>query len=218
MIQVAKYINSIQFVVICILCFQTMLVIDTATLLYTSFPDYMNTWAKAVAACVGSITIEAFLLMVSVNMYLMSGIYGKRFIPIMFGVISMVMTLFFMDTFTYSDPVVTLKRVFISFIFGAINYLLSEIFVKKWQEHLNDNDLQDKLIDFTNTIDAQNDIIQGLTEERDDLENLCIDYKVQINTQKIGLEVMENTILRHQQEKEELQNKLTRKRNQTINR
>lgn len=112
-----------------------MLIIDTATLLYTSFPPYMLEWTKIVASVVGSVTIEGFLLMISVNMYLLEKSYGKKTIPFIFGIFSTIMTLFFFETFNEYDLVITSKKIFVSLIFGSINYLLSEVFVEKWKEY-----------------------------------------------------------------------------------
>jgi hypothetical protein len=136
MLKIAKYFNSLQYVVMCIVLFQVMLVIDTATLLYHSFPVLMHPALRLIASAFGSVTIEAFLLMISVNMYLLRHRFGQNALPITFGFFSAIMTLFFMEAFdTTATTIVICMRFFVALVFGLINYLLSEVFIKKWDEY-----------------------------------------------------------------------------------
>lgn len=211
MVRIAKYFNSIDYVVVCVCLFQIMLIIDTATLLYTSFPVIMNEYAKITASCFGAVTIEAFLLMVSVNLYLFHGSYGIKSIPIIFGIFSMLMTLFFMDTFTDSDLVVTYKRVFISFIFGTINYLLCEVFVKKWQEHNKNEDLEINLNSTISDLETANEIIKDRNESLEELNNMNFELKKSIHEMINELKEKENYIIQLSEQLMIKEQKLTRK-------
>ena len=135
MLKIATYINSLQFVVICIICIQVTLIIDTATLLNSSFPAQMSETAKAIASTAGAITLECFMLLISVNTHLFTS--KTKLIPVFMGVSSTVMTLFFLETFTSTDVHVASKRIFVSLLFGFINYMLGELFTKKWNEFKN---------------------------------------------------------------------------------
>lgn len=169
MIKIARYLVSIDYVVWSILFFQGMLVIGTGYVLYTSFPVSMNDTLRLVSCSMGSISIEGFLLMVSVNMYLLSPTYGKKGIPLIFGLFSMIMTLFLLEAFTTDDPIVTCKRVFMSLEFGLINYLLSEVFVKKWEEHVKNEQLSTEMEMLKLVVDQQNSDLEGQQKEAQDL-------------------------------------------------
>lgn len=135
MLKIATYINSLQFVVICIICIQVTLIIDTATLLNSSFPAQMSETAKAIASTAGAITLECFMLLISVNTHLFTS--KSKQIPVFMGVSSTIMTLFFLETFTSTDAHIISKRVFVALLFGFINYMLGELFTKKWNEFKN---------------------------------------------------------------------------------
>jgi len=212
MIKVARYLVSIDYVVWCILFFQGMLVIGTGYVLYTSFPMTMPMVLRLVSCSMGAITIEGFLLMVSVNMYLLSAAYGKRVIPLIFGLFSMIMTLFLLETFTEGDLIVTCKKVFMSLEFGMINYLLSEVFVKKWEEYIKNEELGKEMEMLKLVVEQQNSDLEAQQKEVQDLLRQ-ID-RLQTGNYAKGQE-MERLMAEIEQLKEELRirdTKLTRKK------
>lgn len=63
----------------------------------------------------------------------------------------------------------TCKRVFMSLEFGLINYLLSEVFVKKWEEHVKNEQLSTEMEMLKLVVDQQNSDLEGQQKEAQDL-------------------------------------------------
>jgi cell division protein FtsB len=174
-----------------------MLVIETATLLYHSYPAIMHPNLKVIAAAFGSITIESFLLMICVNIYLLKNRFGEHGLPVVFGIFSTIMTLFFMDAFSpQATAVVVCMRVFVSVLFGLINYLLGEIFTKKYKEHQQEKIHRDQLLTDNEQLLQNNEQllqnkehlekrIQDLKYEKEVLHTENVQYKLQNHDQLV---------------------------------
>lgn len=136
MTKIAEYINSLAFVVLCVLFSQSSLIIDTATLLYTCLPDDMLWLARLLSSCFGAFTLEAFLLAIVVNMHLFSK--HTKAVPFVLGTSTTIMKLFFLEAFSSPSVEIAFKRVFVACMFGFASFMFGELFTKKWQEKLKD--------------------------------------------------------------------------------
>lgn len=193
MIRIAKYITSIDYLVVCTLLWQVFKVVGTAFIIYMCLPVGIQFEYKIVAACLGSFVIESFLLVVSANNHLIG---GTVIIPILFGVFSTTMSLFVLDPFNESDIIVTYKKFFLSLELGLIDYLMSYLFVKKWDEWKAENTKSISLSQLIvsqqeqrETIDKQQDIIQDNDQKINQLETQVLTLS---NSNKILETINEN--------------------------
>lgn len=147
MIKIGKYFNSVGIVIFFVGIYTIGLTEATATLLWDSFA-HMHPIPRIISSILMAAVIDGFMLVITVNMYLMKDRFGNHILPIVFGIFSTVMTLFFLEAFDVEQETITMcKKWFLSIVIGTINYLLNEIFIKKWEEHIANENEENRLLE-----------------------------------------------------------------------
>ncbi|MBU2914551.1 hypothetical protein [Reichenbachiella agariperforans] len=148
-LRVANGINSLAAVMIPMLTLILAFIIHASTLIYRALPDDMVIEFKLVASAALGFSMVLPLLLTAVNSELLPKWYSNNNwvgFPMLFGVFTIIMTLFFFDVFEAKGKSMSwyFLNVFISLFFGLIDYLYVFLFVAKYKETTN-REMESKL-------------------------------------------------------------------------
>jgi hypothetical protein len=105
-------------------------------LFYRSFPSDMGEWENIIASWTFGIAWECTLLIAATNRQHLD---NENFVKV-FAICSGILLLFFIDAFNTSfsfDLVNCIQKYFAALLIGFVNYTYSELFYRKWTEHIN---------------------------------------------------------------------------------
>ncbi len=170
---IAKFLNSLEAILIPMLILLIAFIVDAGVLFYRVLPKYMNENLKLFASIMLGIAVAFPLLLTSVNSNLLKQKYKVGF-PEIFGFCSFFMTLLFFDVFSAKTKPFNwyLTTVFMCLLLGLIDYLYADLFVKKYnqinnleQQQLDYKNLQDKNRSLTEELDKSSVVLQKSKQE-----------------------------------------------------
>ncbi|HCW07524.1 MAG TPA: hypothetical protein DGG95_09200 [Cytophagales bacterium] len=107
-------------------------------LYYQVFVKCMSPWQADMAAWILSCGIETTVLVITANVKY----FSSKQLPIFFAICSGFIVLFFIDAFNTTQPILDIAvRWFIGAMVCGLNYVYSELFVKKFNDELQATDM-----------------------------------------------------------------------------
>lgn len=182
--QIADVITSLGTVIFVLLMTVVAMIFVGHGLYYQVFIKCMSAWQAEIASWVLSFGVETTVLVITCNVKY----FSSRKLPIFFAVCSGFILLFFINAFDFSqDSLDLVIRWFMGLLVSGVNYVYSELFVKK----LNDLQLTTNLhseieifkqqsIEYNQQLVATN---TELTKAKLDIERL-VDYVAELEVFK----------------------------------
>lgn len=182
--QTAEVITSLGAVVFVLLMTVIAMIFVGHGLYYQVFIKCMTPWQAEIAAWVLSLGVESTVLIITSNVKYFS---SKR-LPMFFAICSGFIVLFFIKAFDFSQPLLDIAvRWFMGLLVSGLNYVYSELFVKKFNDMLFAQDLQNQIeivtqqsSDYSQQLIAAN---AELAKAKLDIERL-VDYVAELEVFK----------------------------------
>jgi hypothetical protein len=147
----ANIICSLGALIFVLLMTITGMILLSHGLYFQILSRTMIPWQADLASWVLACGIETTVLIVTANVKFLS-----RRLPAFFAVCSGLIVLFFIQGFDWSQSILDLTmRWFLSTLVAGLNFTYSELFVKKYQEGLNNKELDVQLIGLKSLISQQ---------------------------------------------------------------
>jgi len=174
--QIADVITSLGMIIFVLLMVVAAMIFVGHGLYHQVFLQRMEPWQADVAAWVLSFGVETTVLVITCNVKYLS----SRKLPIFFAICSGFIVLFFINAFDFSQPGLDLAiRWFMGTLVSGVNYVYSELFVKKFTDMQVNTDLQGQIDvlketneDWYNELSTTRD---ELAKAKQDIEKL-VDY------------------------------------------
>jgi len=129
-IQIADVITSLGMVVFVLLMTVIAMIFVGHGLYYQVFIKCMPPWQAEIASWVLSFGVETTVLVITCNVK-----YFNRQLPVFFALCSGFIVLFFINAFDFSQPGLSIAvRWFMGLLVSGLNYVYSELFVKKFND------------------------------------------------------------------------------------
>lgn len=179
---VAKFLNSLEAILIPMLILLIAFIVDAGVLFYRVLPEDMNENLKLFASIMLGVAVAFPLLLTSVNSNLLKHKHKVGF-PEIFGFCSFFMTLLFFDVFSADTKPFNwyLTTVFMCLLLGLIDYLYADLFVKKYNQI---NNLEQRLLDFQKLKDQN----ESLSKELDKSGLVLLQSKEELSQTKESLQ------------------------------
>jgi hypothetical protein len=130
-VQIANIITSLGTVIFVLLMTVVAMIFLGHGLYYQVFQKCMPSWQADVASWVLSFGVETTVLVITCNVKY----FSSRQLPIFFAICSGFIVLFFINAFDFAQPTLAIAiRWFIGLIVSALNFVYSELFVKKFSD------------------------------------------------------------------------------------
>lgn len=140
--QIADVITSLGTVIFVLLMTVIAMIFVGHGLYYQVFIKCMPAWQAEIAAWVLSFGVETTVLVITCNVKY----FSSRQLPVFFALCSGFIVLFFINAFDFSQPSLDLAvRWFMGLLVSGLNYVYSELFVKKFNDTLFAQDLQNQI-------------------------------------------------------------------------
>jgi len=161
--QVADVITSLGMIIFVLLMVVVAMIFVGHGLYQQVFLQRMEPWQANVAAWVLSFGVETTVLVITCNVKY----FSSKKLPIFFAICSGFIVLFFINAFDFSQPGLDLAiRWFMGTLVSGVNYVYSELFVKKF----TDMQVKDNLLDQIEILKQKNEgCNQELVTTKDDL-------------------------------------------------
>lgn len=128
--QIADVITSLGMVVFVLLMTVIAMIFVGHGLYYQVFIKCMSPWQAEIASWVLSFGVETTVLVITCNVK-----YFSRQLPVFFALCSGFIVLFFINAFDFSQPGLNIAvRWFMGLLVSGLNYVYSELFVKKFND------------------------------------------------------------------------------------
>lgn len=182
--QIADVITSLGTVIFVLLMTVIAMIFVGHGLYYQVFMRCMSPWQAEIASWVLSFGVETTVLVITCNVKY----FGSRHLPVFFALCSGFIVLFFINAFDLSQPGLDIAvRWFMGLLVSGVNYVYSELFVKKF----NDMQFATSLLGQIETLKQQNDeydqrlskTASELTKAQQDVERL-INYVTELEVFK----------------------------------
>lgn len=178
--QIADVITSLGTVIFVLLMTVIAMIFVGHGLYYQVFIKCMPPWQAEIAAWVLSFGVETTVLVITCNVKY----FSSRQLPVFFALCSGFIVLFFINAFDFSQPSLDLAvRWFMGLLVSGLNYVYSELFVKKFNDTLFTQDLQNqiKVVSQENSDYNQQLIVANteLAKAKLDIERL-VDYVAEL--------------------------------------
>lgn len=129
--QIADVITSLGTVIFVLLMTVIAMIFVGHGLYYQVFIKCMPPWQAEVASWVLSFGVETTVLVITCNVKY----FGSRQLPVFFALCSGFIVLFFINAFDFSQPGLDIAvRWFMGLLVSGLNYVYSELFVKKFND------------------------------------------------------------------------------------
>lgn len=149
--QIADVITSLGTVIFVLLMTVIAMIFVGHGLYYQVFIKVMSPWQSEIASWVLSFGVETTVLVITCNVKY----FGSRQLPVFFALCSGFIVLFFINAFDLSQPGLDIAvRWFMGLLVSGVNYVYSELFVKKF------NDMQ-----FTTNLLSEIEMLKQQTTE-----------------------------------------------------
>lgn len=167
----ADIITSLGMVIFVLVMTVLAMIFVGHGLYYQVFLKCMPQWQAEVAAWVLSFGIETTVLIITCNVKH----FSSNKLPLFFAICSGFIVLFFINAFDFKQPALDIGvRWFIGLIVSGVNYVYSELFVKK----LNDVRLSvDLRTEITNLTQQNASTLQELTNTKSSLTKANLDIE-----------------------------------------
>lgn len=140
--QTADIITSLGTVIFVLLMTVIAMIFVGHGLYYQVFIKCMPSWQAEIASWVLSFGVESTVLVITCNVKY----FSTRQLPVFFAICSGFIVLFFINAFDFSQPALDLAvRWFMGLLVSGLNYVYSELFVKKFNDTLFAKDLQNQI-------------------------------------------------------------------------
>lgn len=136
--KIANVITSLGMVIFVLLMTVVAMIFVGHGLYYQVFLQNMVPWQADIAAWVLSFGVETTVLVITCNVKY----FKSRQLPLFFAICSGFIVLFFIRAFDVNQPIIDLAiRWFIGLLVAGLNYVYSELFVKKYNGEKFKNDM-----------------------------------------------------------------------------
>jgi len=182
--KIANLITSLGTVIFVLLMTVIAMIFVGHGLYYQVFLKNMAPWQADVAAWVLSFGVETTVLVITCNVKY----FSSRQLPVFFAICSGFIVLFFIQAFDLSQSSIDLSiRWFIGLLVAGVNYVYSELFVKKYGDEKYKTDLlgEIKLLNQKNSesnLELEN-LKANLVRSKEDVERL-VDYVAELEVFK----------------------------------
>jgi hypothetical protein len=140
--QIADLITSLGTVIFVLLMTVIAMIFVGHGLYYQVFIKCMSPWQAEIAAWVLSFGVETTVLVITCNVKY----FSSRQLPVFFALCSGFIVLFFINAFDFSQaPLDLAVRWFMGVLVSGLNYVYSELFVKKFNDMVFARDLQSQI-------------------------------------------------------------------------
>jgi len=159
---IANTITSLGMVIFVLLMTVVAMIFVGHGLYYQVFVKCMSPWQAEIASWVLSCGVETTVLVITCNVKY----FGSRQLPTFFAICSGFIVLFFIDAFNTTQPSLDIAvRWFIGLLVCGLNYVYSELFVKKFNDEQQAIDLFKKIETLTEKNMQYNRAVSTLTSE-----------------------------------------------------
>lgn len=142
----------------------------THTLFFQVLPQTITGWERYLASWMLALGWEFTLLITTCNTQFL-----HRRIPLVAAIASGMIVLFFIEAFSFDLPTIELfKRWFIGLLVATINFIYTELFYAKWKELHRTKDLNDRIIELEQVLDAK---VIELSTSKDRLAKANVDIE-----------------------------------------
>lgn len=182
--QTADVITSLGAVIFVLIMTVIAMIFVGHGLYYQVFIRCMPPWQAEIAAWVLSFGVETTVLIITCNMKF----FSTRNLPVFFAICSGFIVLFFINAFDFNQPGLDIAiRWFIGLLVTGVNFVYSELFVKKFEETQIASDLLNQIEVLTSqNIACNNDLSNAqsdLTKANQDIGKL-LDYVAELEAFK----------------------------------
>jgi len=169
--QIADVITSLGMIIFVLLMVVIAMIFVGHGLYHEVFLQRMEPWQADVAAWVLSFGVETTVLVITCNVKY----FSTRNLPIFFAICSGFIVLFFINAFDIAQPGLDLGiRWFMGILVSGVNYVYSELFVKKF----NDMRVKTDLLGQIEVLNRRNEeYSQHLINSREDLAKAKADIE-----------------------------------------
>jgi uncharacterized membrane protein len=146
---VGEYFNSLEAIIILMLLILIAGAFISHVLFYRAFPNDMLEHQKIIASWLFAAVWEFTVLLTAANKDLL-----PKNATLIFAVCSGIILLFFVNAFDphlHQSASSWSQSCFAAILFGVLNYMYSELFVKKWQQ-IKSKDLDSKVIELESVV------------------------------------------------------------------
>lgn len=182
--QTANVITSLGAVIFVLLMTVLAMIFVGHGLYYQVFIRCMPSWQAEIASWVLSFGVETTVLIITCNMKF----FSTRNLPVFFAICSGFIVLFFINAFDFNQSGLDIAiRWFIGLLVTGVNFVYSELFVKKFEETQVATDLLNQIeVLKSQNIAHNNDLSNAqldLAKANQDIERL-VDYVTELETFK----------------------------------
>lgn len=182
--KIANLITSLGTVIFVLLMTVIAMIFVGHGLYYQVFLKNMAPWQADVAAWVLSFGVETTVLVITCNVKYFSG----RKLPVFFAICSGFIVLFFIQAFDMNQSAIDLSiRWFIGLLVAGVNYVYSELFVKKYSDERYKTDLLGQIKELNQQNNESNkelgNVKAALVKSKKDVERL-VDYVAELEAFK----------------------------------
>lgn len=182
--QTAEIITSLGTVIFVLLMTVIAMVFVGHGLYYQVFIECMSPWQAEIAAWVLSFGVETTVLVITCNVKY----FSSKQLPVFFAACSGFIVLFFINAFDFNQSTLDIAiRWFIGLLVSGVNFVYSELFVKKFQESQAAIDLRGQIdsLRIQNARDnaSLDQTIANLTKANQDIERL-VEYAAELEAFK----------------------------------
>ncbi len=182
--QTADVITSLGTVIFVLLMTVCAMIFVGHGLYYQVFIKCMSPWQAEIASWVLSFGVETTVLVITCNVKF----FSSRQMPAFFAICSGFIVLFFIKAFDFNQSALDIAiRWFMGLLVSGVNFVYSELFVKKFQETQSTTNILDQI----EVLESQNiacnedlgKVKSDLTKANQDIERL-VDYVTELETFK----------------------------------
>lgn len=182
--QIANLITSLGMVVFVLLMTVVAMIFVGHGLYYEVFIKCMLPWQAEVASWVLSFGVETTVLVITCNVKY----FSSNKLPLFFAVCSGFIVLFFINAFDVDQSKMDMAiRLFIGLLVVGVNYVYSELFVKKLNDEKQTIDLTQKMEILQHQNEEQNELLvatqSDLMKSKQEVERL-MDYTKELEVFK----------------------------------
>lgn len=182
--KIANLITSLGTVIFVLLMTVIAMIFVGHGLYYQVFLKNMAPWQADVAAWVLSFGVETTVLVITCNVKY----FSSRQLPVFFAICSGFIVLFFIQAFDMNQSVTDLSiRWFIGLLVAGVNYVYSELFVKKYSDEKYKTDLLGQITELNQQNHESNKelgkVKAALAKSKEDIERL-VDYVAELEAFK----------------------------------
>ncbi len=128
--KIGRAITSLGAVIFVQMLWVGAMIFFSHTLFTDVLPSYMTPWEKKVAAWFIAFAWEFIVLVTTCNVK-----FINKHIPPFMAICSGIILLYFLDAFDWSQPALVIsERWFVSILIATVNFILSDLFYKRWME------------------------------------------------------------------------------------